>query len=244
MHDTKLWKSIKEATSRGQRERAKLIRRCHEDPAFLLTPDTVGALPFHVAFIMKKPQLGLEMLCAVEPSPKFWALCEKLVQEYSGHHDCAHHMPVLPPAEERDTKDTVRAFLVNIPYLHDLKWWFEMFERRETEDKDGFLDLDRQCHFREYLPRDKQESIVNNLSSSLFGGETLLHIALQAKDAPLVQELLQLGASLDSNVCCLTIALHICFHSGICPNHVSLFCFVTHTPHIPGGRPLFSAKSW
>ena len=98
----------------------------------------------------------------------------------------------------------LHSFIINIPFQNDHTWWFDMWERRErgadtSWRKQGNVggegegnawpwpalpsELGRRCRWREFIPEALHRVIRDDASASLFAGETLLHIAIQAKNA-------------------------------------------------------------
>ena len=108
----------------GQRVRRTLLERCR-DPSFMLEFGPVGDLPIHLTFLLQKSTLGCAMLEAVTSSDAYWAKCEELVTTYG-----KEKMPLLPAPQERDTA-RLQEFILNIPYQHDLRWWFDEWQQRE-----------------------------------------------------------------------------------------------------------------
>jgi hypothetical protein len=119
-----VWQQVMDSKWDGQRIRSALLDRCR-DASFMLEFGPLGDLPLHLTILLNKGTLGCDMLEAVESSDEYWAQCEKLVEEYG-----QKNMPHLPPRHERDTT-SLQEFILNIPYQHDLRWWFKEWERRE-----------------------------------------------------------------------------------------------------------------
>lgn len=125
----------------------------------------------------------------IKSTPEYWAQCEKLCKEWG-----AKNMPPLPPQKHRND-DSLRSFILNIPYQHDLKWWFEEWQRREDAKADGWDELKKKVKFRDYVRREWHARILQDPGAGLFTGETSLHIAIQSKEPKFVEWILEKGAT-------------------------------------------------
>ena len=76
------WQAVIQQSSAGQKCRTELIRKCREEPEFMLDFGPVGDLPLHLAFLFGKGRLGLDMIEAVESSKAYWDRCRELIEEW------------------------------------------------------------------------------------------------------------------------------------------------------------------
>ena len=256
----------------GQVKRSDIIDRCQKDPSFLLDFGPVGDTPLHLAFLLGKFQLGLDMIDAVRASPDYWSRCEELVRLHGGVRGAqtklTRRFPQLPvfsdgsdgrdvlsrtcscdsrtPVGHRRESDglckscrELHSFIINIPYQSDLTWWFDMWERRErgadtSKRKKGNpggggegnawpwpalpSELGRKCRWREYVPEALHSIIRDDASASLFAGETLLHIAIQAKHATVREYTFASRVSTDVFVLCVYVYVYVyvCVCACVC----------------------------
>ena len=184
----------------GQMSRKILVKKFRTDPDLFLNFGPAGDLPIHLILLLGKHDLGIEILDALESSPQFWRRCEELIKQFG-----ADRMPKLPPETKRDT-EALRNFVINIPYQHDIVWWFREFERREkleskeTGDSMTGAELVKHCKVDEWVPRNARDGILLDKAAGLFTGETLLHIAIQSRQKRLLEYLLHNGADLYAQV--------------------------------------------
>ncbi len=184
----------------GQVSRRLLVQIYSKAPDLFLNFGPAGDLPIHLICLLGKDRLGIHILSALKSSPEYWRRCEELIKQFG-----ADRMPKLPPEEERNDNDkndkALRKFVINIPYQHDIVWWFDEFKRRR-EDNEGIMtgaQLVKHCKFDECVP-DNAHCILLDKAAGLFTGETLLHIAIQSRKKDLLEYLIANGADLNTQV--------------------------------------------
>ena len=76
------------------------------------------------------------------------------------------NMPTLP---EKKNAETLRKFIINIPYVSDILWWFNEIEKREEiqirEGKEPTC-----CDFYGCVPPAVREGIKHDKTAGLFTG--------------------------------------------------------------------------
>ena len=176
-----LWKGQSDLlrSREGETKRQELLNKC-SDPKFMLDFGPVGDLPLHLAILLEKGNLGRDMIAAVKSSPPWWERCEKLVEEWG-----VESMPQLP-SENMRNDESLRSFIINIPYQNDLRWWLKL---REAQQGEEWKEVNKATEFLHWRDID---------NSGLYTGETLLHLAIAQKNHELLDYLLEHEISLHS----------------------------------------------
>ena len=141
---------------------------CHASAmSFFSTPrkflnfGPLGELPIHLCFLLGKPNLGIELLESVKSSDEYWKQCSRLIEKVG-----PENMPTLP---EKKNTETLRKFIINIPYVSDILWWFKEIEKREEiQIREG--KVPNCCDFYGCVPPAVREGIKRDKTAGLFTG--------------------------------------------------------------------------